>query len=86
MSYVALTQTLTPRQSAYGANDLAELNTGLDILEEAFTDYQEDVAAGRPAGSALAKMCQALREGSSLWLQEMNKTSFRLKIGSGVMF
>lgn len=82
-AYFALTQTLTPQQSAYGANDLAELNAGLEILQEAFANYQEDVAAGQPAGPALAKMCRVLRQGSTLWLQGMNKTSSRLKIGWG---
>lgn len=81
LSFVALTQTLTPRQSAYGANDLEELNAGLDIIQEAFTNYYEDVAAGRPADAALADLCRVLRQGSTLWLAQLNKTSSRLKIG-----
>jgi hypothetical protein len=85
LSYTALTQSLTPQQSAYGANDLEELNAGLDIIQEAFDNYQEDVAGGRAADAALAKLCRVLRQGSTLWLQEMNKTSSRLKIGWGVV-
>jgi len=81
LSFVALTQTLTPQQLMYGANDLAELNAGLDLIQEAFTNYQQDIAGGRPAGPALRNMCRVLREGSALWLQELNKTSSRLKIG-----
>jgi hypothetical protein len=65
----------------YGANDLAELNAGLDIIQEAFTNYEEDIAGGRPAGPALEKMCRVLRRSSALWLQELNKTSSRLRIG-----
>jgi hypothetical protein len=76
---------LTPQQLAYGANDLEELNAGLDIIQEAFDNYQEDVAGGRAADAALAKLCRVLRQGSTLWLQEMNKTSSRLKIGWGVV-
>jgi len=77
--YVALTQTLTPQQSEYGANDLAELNTGLDILQEAFDNYRKNVAAGHSA--ALANLSRILRQGSTLWLQKLNNTSSRLKIG-----
>jgi len=81
LGFVALTQTLTPQQSMYGANDLAELNAGLDIIQEAFTNYEEDIAGGRLAGPALGKMCRVLRQSSALWLQELNKTSSRLRIG-----
>jgi hypothetical protein len=81
LGFVALTQTLTPQQSMYGANDLAELNTGLDIIQEAFTNYEEDIAGGRPAGPALQNMCRVLHQGSALWLRELYKTSSRLRIG-----
>jgi hypothetical protein len=81
LAYVALTQALTPQQSAHGANDLAELNTGLDIIQEAFTYYEDDVAAGKSPRAALANLCRVLRQDSTLWLQELNKTSFRLQIG-----
>lgn len=80
-AFVALTQTLTPQQSAYGANDLAKLNAELETMDEAIANYQKDVTAGRPAGAALARMCQVLRQCSALWLQDLNKTSSRLRIG-----
>jgi hypothetical protein len=83
LAFGALTQTLTPQQSAYGANDLAELNAGLDIIQEAFTNYQEDVAAGQPVSVALGNLCRVLRQSSTLWLQELNKTASRLRIGWG---
>jgi hypothetical protein len=83
LSFGALMQTLTPQQSAYGANDLAELNAGLDIIQEAFTNYQQDIAAGESVSTALANMCRVLRQASTLWLQQLNKTSSRLKIGWG---
>jgi hypothetical protein len=81
LGFFALTQTLTPRQSMYGANDLAELNAGLDLIQEAFTNYEEDIAAGRPAGPALQNLCRVLHQGSVLWSRELNKTSSRLRIG-----
>jgi hypothetical protein len=82
-AYNSLKQSLTPRQLADGANALAELDAGLDILEEGFANYQEDVAAGRPVGPALQNLCQALREGSRLWLQECNKICAQLRVGRG---
>ena len=82
-TFVALTQTLTPQQLANGANELAELNAGLDIIQEVFPNYEEDVAAGRPVNLALADMCRVLREASALWSQELNKTASRIRIGWG---
>ncbi len=82
-AFGAFKQTLNPGQLAEGANSLAELEAGLDIIQEAFANYQADVAAGQMASSALRNMCQVLREGSSLWLQELNKTCSRLRVGWG---
>ncbi len=80
-AYGALRQTLTPQQAAAGANDLAELEAGLDILQEAFSNYQADLAAGRPVTSALNDLCQVLYQGSRIWLQEFNKDCSRLRVG-----
>ena len=80
-AYGAFKQTLNPRQAADGANSFAELDGGLDILQEAFENYQTDLAAGRNAGAALRDMCQVLRDGSRLWLDELNKTCSRLRVG-----
>jgi hypothetical protein len=82
-AYNAFKQTLTPQQSANGANALAELDAGLDILQEAFTNYQNDVAAGRIASMALRDMCQVLRQGSQLWSQQLTKTCSQLRVGWG---
>lgn len=73
--------TLTPQQQADGANALAELDAGLDILQEAFANYQQDLAGGRAVGPALQNMCRVLRQGSDVWLQEFNKTCSRLRVG-----
>ena len=80
-SYTALTMTLTPRQVTYGANELAELAAGLDILQEAFSNYQDDIAAGRPEAIALKDMCQVLAQASTMWLQELNRDCARLRVG-----
>jgi hypothetical protein len=66
-----------------GANALAELDAGLDIINEAFTNYQNDVAAGREGRTALRDMCEVLREAVQVWAQELEKTSSRLRVGFG---
>ena len=76
-------QTLTPQQQTQGANSLAELDAGLDIIQEAFVNYQEDRANGRPVGLALRNMCGDLRQGSAVWLQEFNKICSRIRVGWG---
>lgn len=80
-AYGAFRSTLTPAQLSYGANDLAELEAGLDILQEAFGNYQTDLAAGRPMASAFRSLCQVLARGSRVWVQELNRVSARLRVG-----
>jgi len=80
-AYAGLKQTLNPHQLTAGGNALAELDAGLDIIQEAFDNFRTDVAGGRPVNTALRDMCQVLREGSQLWLQQLNKTSTQLRIG-----
>lgn len=82
-SYSAFRNTLTQQQLAYGANDLAELDAGLDILEEAFVNYRQALAVGQPANSALRNMCRVLRQGSDVWLQQLNKRCAQLRVGWG---
>ena len=80
-SYQTFTATLNPQQQAYGANELAELSAGLDILQESFTNYQNDVASGRSPEAALSELCQVLRRAVGVWLQELNKDCARLGVG-----
>jgi len=82
-AYGAFKGTLTPNQLAYGANELAELDAGLDIIQEAFANYQQDLAAGQAFGPTMHNLCRVVREGSALWLQELNKTGARLHVGWG---
>jgi hypothetical protein len=82
LAYGALKATLTPGQLNYGANELAELDAGLDIIEEVFGGYQADVAGGRPPAAALRGMCQVLNQTIGLWLQELNKNCARMRVGS----
>jgi hypothetical protein len=62
---------------------LAELDAGLDIIQEAFANYQQDLAAGQAFGPTMHNLCRVVREGSALWLQELNKTGARLHVGWG---
>ncbi len=79
-AYSAFKATLTPDKLAAGANELAELDAGLDILQQAFDEYQQDVAAGRATHAAFESMCQALNEGAALWLQELDRVAKQLRI------
>ena len=80
-AYDAFKRSLNARQLTQGANQLAELEAGLDILQEAFGYYQNDVAAGRPASTALREMCQVLGKAAGVWLQQLNKDSAHLRVG-----
>lgn len=80
-SYSAFLTTLNPQQASYGANEWAELNAGLDIIQQAFTNYQDDLAQGRLPSMALNDLCHVLQEASSVWLQELNRDSSRLQVG-----
>lgn len=82
-AYNGLKGTLTPPQLANGANSLAELDAGMDILQEAFTNFQNDLAAGRMPSQALLDMCQVLREGSRLWWDQFSRVRSQLRIGWG---
>jgi hypothetical protein len=79
-TYTSFKATLTAGQLKAGANELAELDAGLDILQQAFDEYQQDVAAGRSQAKAFQSLCQALDKGAVLWLEELNKTTRRLGI------
>jgi len=80
-AYGAFKSTLSQQQVASGANELAELDAGLDILQEAFTNYQQEVADGQSSASAFNSMCQVLYQASGVWLQELNSDSARLQVG-----
>jgi len=79
-AYAAFKATLTPDQVTSVANELAELDAGLDILQEAFDDYRQDVSSGRGRAAALRSMCRVLDEAAGLWLRELNKVAKRLRV------
>jgi hypothetical protein len=79
--YNGFKSTLNPQQLTNGANQLAELDSGLDIIQEAFTDYQNAVANGQSNNSAFANMCQVLNQAMGVWIQEYKQDCSQLRVG-----
>lgn len=82
-AYSAFGASLTQQQLERGANDLAELDAGLDIMQDAFSNYQQELAQGAAATSALNDLRQVLYQASRVWLQQLNNVSNRLRVGRG---
>jgi hypothetical protein len=80
-AFIAFKNTLNAQQLSNGANDLAELDAGLGILEEAFSNYTQDVNDGQSSTSAFNNMCQVLYQASGVWLQQFNTVCNRLRVG-----
>jgi hypothetical protein len=80
-AYAAFKTTLTPQQLDNGANEFAELDAGLNIIEEAFSNYQQDVAAGQSASTALRNLSRALNDASVVWLKELETDARHLQVG-----
>jgi hypothetical protein len=79
--YAGFTSTLTPGQSNVGANQLAELSAGLNIIQEAFTDYQTALANGQSEVTAFTNLRQVLNEAMGVWVQEFRRTCNQLRVG-----
>ena len=80
-AYTGFTATLTPQQAAAGANQLAELDAGLDILQEVFTNFQQDLDAGVSRRLALRNLRQVMDEASGVWLREFDSHARQLRVG-----
>ncbi len=79
--YAGFKSTLNPQQLNSGANQLAELDSGLDIIQEAFTDYQTAVGNGQSTYTAFANMRQVLSQAMGVWVQEFKQDCRRLQVG-----
>ena len=73
--------TLTPQQLASSANQLAELDAGLDIIQEAFTDYQTAVANGQSSNTASANLRQVLNKAIQVWTHKLKQDRRQLRVG-----
>jgi len=65
-AYGSFKSTLTPNQLNAGANDLADLDAGLDIIQEAFGNFQEDVNSGQSSASSFRNLCQVLSSATAV--------------------
>jgi hypothetical protein len=79
--YAGFKSTLNPQQLNAGANLVAELDSGLDIIQEAFTDYQTAVANGQSNSSAFSNMSRVLNEAMGVWVQEFRQDCRQLQVG-----
>ena len=79
--YSGFKSTLNPQQLNSGANQLAELDSGLDIIQEAFTDYQTAVANGQSNSTAFSNMSQVLNQAMSVWVRELKRDCSQMRVG-----
>ena len=79
--YAAFKTTLTPLQLNNGANQLAELDAGLNIIAEAFNDYQTALANGQSDITAFNNLRQVLNQAMAVWAQEFKRTCNQLRVG-----
>ena len=79
--YANFKTTLNPQQANVGANQLAELDAGLDIIQEAFGDYQTAVANGQSVASAYNDLRQVLNRAMRVWMAEFKQTCNQLRVG-----
>ena len=79
--YAGFKSTLNPQQLSSGANQVAELDSGLEIIQEAFADYQAAVANGQSGYSAFANMRQVLNEAMGVWGREFKQDCRQLRVG-----
>jgi uncharacterized NAD(P)/FAD-binding protein YdhS len=84
-SFNAFKRTLRPHNMAVAANELAELEAGLDIIQEAFFDYQQDVVSGRLANVALRSLSQVLDQAAGVWLEELDRVARQLGLSFGTV-
>jgi hypothetical protein len=79
--YTNFKTTLNPYQANVGGNQIAELDAGLDIIQEAFADYQTSVANGQSPNSAYNNLRQVLNRAMRVWTDEFKQTCNQLRVG-----
>lgn len=70
-AFATFQSTLTPDQLQAGANDVAELGSGLQIIQEAFTDYQNETNNGVASSYSFRNLCQVLNRAVAYWTQQL---------------
>ena len=79
--YSAFKSTLTPQQLVSSTNQLAELDAGLDIIQNAFTNYQTAVANGQSSNTASANLRQVLNKAIQVWTHKLKQDRRQLRVG-----
>jgi hypothetical protein len=78
-TYAAFKNSLSPPQVYEGGNDLADLDAGLDIIEKAFTRYQNTPAVIYPASASFDSLCNVLSRSVTVWSRELQEVFGRLR-------
>ncbi len=77
-SYSAFKDTLSPNQLYEGANDLAELDSALDIIQESFTNYQKESANTLAPSATFGNLANVLSRSVKVWSQQLETVYYRL--------
>jgi hypothetical protein len=77
-TFGALGQLALQLQTPRAANATAELESGLNIISEAFTPMQQDIQAGTFNPDTVQRMCGAINEALLEWQKELKRCSSRL--------
>lgn len=77
-TYASFKDTLGPNQLYEGANDLAELDAGLDVIEESFTSYQKERKNTFPASAGFDSLCNVLSRSVKAWSGQLQTVYYRL--------
>ena len=77
-TFNALGQQALQLKSPRAANAVAELESGLNIIAEAFTPMQQDIQAGTFNPDTVQRMCGALNQALLEWQKELKRCSSRL--------
>jgi hypothetical protein len=78
ITFNALGQLALQLQSPRAANAAAELESGLNIISEAFNPMQQEIQAGMFNPDTIQRMCGALNQALLEWQKELKRCSSRL--------
>ncbi len=79
--YANFKSTLTPQQLNSGANMVAELDAGLEIIQEAFGDYDTAIANGQSPASAYSNLRQVLSQAMRVWSDQFRRDCGQIRVG-----
>ena len=79
-SYNGYLSTLSPSQYQKYGNEWAELRAGLDVLQQAFDVYTQDLTDGRTTATALSDLCRVMDEASRIWMAQFSKVALNAQV------